>query len=46
MGHRWVGSGDVIHIYFPRSDAPVRGGETHVRVSLEDGEVIDVTYTQ
>ncbi len=38
--------GDVLHVYFPFSDKEVRGGEPHVRVSLEDGEVTDVSYTQ
>ena len=38
--------GDVLHIYFPSSDKTVRGGEPHVRVSLEDGGLIEVRYTQ
>ena len=38
--------GDVLHVYFPSSDTTIRGGEPHVRVSLEDGGVIDVTYSQ
>ena len=38
--------GDVLHVYFPFSSREVRGGEPHVRVALDSGEVIDVTYTQ
>ena len=38
--------GDVLHVYFPISDATTRGGEPHVRVSLTDGEVTDVRYPQ
>ena len=38
--------GDVLHVYFPISDATTRGGEPHSRVSLADGEVTDVRYTQ
>ena len=38
--------GDVLHVDFPVSDTTVRGGEPHVRVSLADGEVTDVRYTQ
>ena len=37
---------DELHVYFPLSGTAVRGGEPRVRVSLEDGGVIDVTYTQ
>ena len=38
--------GDELHVYFPISDTATRGGEPHVRVSLTDGEVTDVRYTQ
>ncbi len=38
--------GDELHVYFPISDTSTRGGEPHVRVSLTDGEVTDVRYTQ
>ncbi len=38
--------GDVLHVYFPVADVTIRGGEPHVRVSLADGEVTDVRYTQ
>ncbi|MCH7483732.1 MAG: hypothetical protein IIA90_01125 [Chloroflexi bacterium] len=46
MAARLTGFGDVLHVYFPSSDTAIRGGEPHVRVSLVDGEVTDVRYTQ
>ena len=38
--------GDVLHVYFPFTDTTIRGGEPHVFVSLADGAVTDVRYTQ
>ena len=38
--------GDELHVYFPFLDTSTRGGEPHVRVSLADGNITDVSYTQ
>lgn len=38
--------GNAWHVSFPFLDAAVRGGEPHVYVDVETGDVTRVVYTQ